>query len=162
MTTHHGLDTDKQVFFYEQEFYPLSNFSSFGILNGDTWFMTSEHLYHWFKFKNHPHIQKEIIDARSAHDAFSIAQKHKHNAVSDWGDIKFKIMFEILWMKTEQHEYVKKKLLETGDRELIENSWRDDVWGWGENKNGNNALGKIWMQIRENIRTIEKLKPNHD
>jgi predicted NAD-dependent protein-ADP-ribosyltransferase YbiA (DUF1768 family) len=45
--------------------------------------------------------------------------------------------------------YVKKKLIESGDKELIENSWRDTYWGWGENRDGENHLGKIWMEIRK-------------
>lgn len=48
-----------------------------------------------------------------------------------------------------QHPYVKKKLQQTGTRQIIENSWRDDFWGWGENKDGQNNLGKLWMQIRD-------------
>jgi hypothetical protein len=29
--TNHKLDNDRQVFFYEQDFYVLSNFSSFSV-----------------------------------------------------------------------------------------------------------------------------------
>ena len=48
MTTHdiqndcHGLDTPQQVFFYEQDFYVLSNFSAFQINWGGETFATSE------------------------------------------------------------------------------------------------------------------------
>jgi predicted NAD-dependent protein-ADP-ribosyltransferase YbiA (DUF1768 family) len=34
---------------------------------------------------------------------------------------------------------------------LIEDSWRDDFWGWGENKDGKNMLGKLWMEVREEV-----------
>lgn len=57
----------------------------------------------------------------------------------------------ILLAKVAQHPYVKKKLLQSGDRELIEDSWRDDFWGWGENKDGANHLGKLWMEVRNEI-----------
>lgn len=35
-----------------------------------------------------------------------------------------------------------------GDRELVEDSWRDDFWGWGPNRDGKNMLGKLWMELR--------------
>jgi predicted NAD-dependent protein-ADP-ribosyltransferase YbiA (DUF1768 family) len=40
----------------------------------------------------------------------------------------------------------------TGDRELIEDSWRDSYWGWGEDHKGRNWLGKLWMEVREELR----------
>ncbi len=61
-------------------------------------------------------------------------------------------MRDILRAKVSQHPYVRKKLLDTGNRELIEDSWRDDFWGIGPDKNGQNILGKLWMQVREEIR----------
>ena len=40
----------------------------------------------------------------------------------------------------------------TGERELIEDSWRDGFWGWGENRDGKNMLGKLWMEVRAELR----------
>jgi len=77
----HGNDTNKQIFFYEHEFYVFSNFSSFA--------------------------------------------------------------------------YVKKKLIESGDKELIEDSWRDSYWGWGPNKDGENHLGKLWMEVRDEFKATD-------
>ena len=146
------LDNDKQVFFYEQEFYVLSNFSAFQIYWKGILFPTSEHVYHWEKFISRPDIQDLILKAKSAHDAFKIAEACKNYRNKNWDDIKVRIMFNILVAKINQHEYVKRKLLQTGDRQLIEDSWRDDFWGWGPNKDGANNLGKLWMRIREEIR----------
>jgi ribA/ribD-fused uncharacterized protein len=162
------LDTPEQVFFYEQDFYVLSNFSSFAIKVDGFNFPTAEHLYHYKKFDylpaNHEErnslikIKDSIAKAQSAHEAFKIAQDHKYFRDANWDEIKFSKMLSILRLKIEQHEYVKKKLLETGDRELIENSWRDDVWGWGENRDGQNALGKLWMLVREELKVLNSLK----
>lgn len=151
---HHKLDTDKVVRFYEQEFYVLSNFSSFRVNYCMEDFDTAEHCYHYQKFDafKHPDILNSIMKARSAHDAFKIAQKNKEFVRADWEDVKFRIMLDILRHKVSQHEYVYRKLLETGDRELIEDSWRDDIYGWGPNKDGLNMLGKLWMQVRAEIR----------
>jgi ribA/ribD-fused uncharacterized protein len=161
------LDTQEQVFFYEQDFYVLSNFSSFAINKDSFNFPTAEHLYHYIKFdylpSNHEErnslikIKDSIAKAKSAHEAFKIAQDHKYFRDPNWDEVKFSKMLSILRLKVEQHEYVKKKLLETGDRELIENSWRDDVWGWGENRDGKNALGKLWMLVREEVKVLNSL-----
>jgi hypothetical protein len=67
--------------------------------------------------------------------------------------VKVDIMRRILRSKVEQHEYVRRKLLATGARELVEDSWRDDFWGWGENRNGQNMLGKLWMEVRDEIQS---------
>ncbi len=60
-------------------------------------------------------------------------------------------MYQIITAKTRQHPYVLKKLLDSGNRELIEDSWRDDYWGWGPNQNGMNVLGRLWMKLRKEI-----------
>lgn len=166
---HHGLDNDRQVLFYEQDFYVLSNFSSFSIMwklserEGLGRFDTSEALYHWLKFsgKAQPFrvpttdqhtIACAIRAAPSAHEAFKVAERHKSHRRRDWDEIKVDVMKMILRAKAGQHEYVRRKLLVTGDRELIENSWRDDFWGWGPNRDGQNMLGKLWMEVRAELR----------
>ena len=148
----HKLDTDKQVFFYEQEYYVLSNFSAFSLYYRGLRFDTSEAAYHWEKFPDDPDIQHCILKTESAHEAFKIAERHKASRRKDWDEVKVGIMKVILQAKANQHEYVRRKLLETGERELIEDSWRDSFWGWGENKDGQNMLGKLWMQIRDELR----------
>ncbi|MER9471023.1 NADAR family protein [Mesorhizobium sp. M0520] len=160
----HKSDTPERVCFYEQDFYVLSNFSSFSIMweksprVGLIRFDTSEAVYHWMKFKpNIPtaeqyHLMEQIRYAPSAHEAFKIAERNKHLRRPDWDDVKVDVMRDILRAKVDQHEYVKRKLLATGDRELVEDSWRDDFWGWGPNRDGKNMLGRLWMEIRAELR----------
>src|SRR5690606_19368234 len=127
-----------QVFFYEQDFYVLSNFSSFMVPRHGILFPTAEHAYHWAKFPTFPHIQDGILQAKSAHDAYQLAAAGKQYRRADWDAVKVEVMRDILWCKVGEHEYVHRKLLATGDREIIENSWRDDFWGWGPQRNGQN------------------------
>lgn len=152
----HGLDTETQVFFYEQDFYVLSNFSAFEVVWSGFTFKTSEHLYHWLRFTlstlEGRAIAAKIKDARSAHEAFKLAQENKYLQVQGWDGMKVNLMRQILREKADQHEYVRRKLLATGDRELIENSWRDDFWGWGPNRDGKNMLGELWMEVRAELR----------
>jgi ribA/ribD-fused uncharacterized protein len=147
----HGLDTDTQIFFYEQDYYIFSNFSAFSLMWKGIRFPTSEAAYHSEKFPHRPELQSAIVTAISAHEAFKIAERNKAVCRLDWNSIKVNIMREILLEKVSQHEYVRRKLLATGDRELIENSWRDDFWGWGPNRDGKNQLGKLWMEIRSEL-----------
>lgn len=150
----HGLDNEKTVHFYEQDFYVLSNFSSFTLNWKGIRFDTAEAAYHWEKFAafgKPAEIRERIRVAASAHEAFQLAQEYKGHRRPDWDDIKVGIMEEILREKVRQHSYVKRKLLATGDRHLVENSWRDDFWGWGPDRNGQNVLGKLWMKIRSDL-----------
>lgn len=163
----HGLDTPERVCFYEQDFYVLSNFSSFSVHWCGLVFPTSEHAYHWDKFRyavegesdNDRHQRASLADsirlATSAHEAFKLAEYWKGLRRPDWDAVKVDHMRSILRLKVNQHEYVRRKLLATGDRELVENSWRDDFWGWGPNRDGKNMLGQLWMEIRAELRARE-------
>ena len=80
----------------------------------------------------------------------------------DWEKVKYGIMEEIVYEKFKQNSGLRKKLLETGDAELVEgNHWHDNVWGnctcWAcvEHK-GANRLGKILMKVREIFQQEEK------
>lgn len=152
------LDTDRQVFFYEQDHYYLSNFSAFIVEIDGKMYPTSEHAYHCYKFPGDPLKQSAIRLASSAHEAFKMAERWRQYRMPDWDNVKADVMLRILRAKVEQHEYVRRKLLETGDRELIENSWRDDVWGWGPNRDGMNLLGNLWMLIRAELRASAPTK----
>lgn len=70
----------------------------------------------------------------------------------DWNKVKDNIMYEICLAKFQQNPELKQKLLETGNKELIEgNMWHDKYWGIYKNQ-GKNKLGKILMKVREEIR----------
>lgn len=154
------LDTAERVRFYEQDFYILSNFSSFAVNVFGRDFATSEHAYHWRKFNETDTVCANAIrHARSAHDAFKLAEQNKDFRRKDWDAVKIEVMREILWAKVTQHEYVKRKLLATGTRELVEDSWRDDFWGWGANRDGKNMLGNLWMEIRDALTARTAAQP---
>lgn len=162
----HGLDTPDRIRFYEHDFYVFSNFSAFRLLWRGRDFDTSEAAYHWERFATGQEgrspffgaqawrIADDIRFAPSAHAAFKLAQDNKTYQRADWNDIKVGVMREIIRAKVNQHEYVRRKLLATGDRELVEDSWRDAFWGWGENRDGQNMLGKIWMEVRAELRAV--------
>ena len=70
----------------------------------------------------------------------------------DWNEVKLGIMEELLRLKLEQNPYVKKKLLQTENYLIVEDSPKDSFWGWGPNRDGENQLGKLWMKLREELK----------
>ena len=75
----------------------------------------------------------------------------------DWNEIRLQIMYEIVKQKFIQNKSLKDKLIATQDAELIEgNYWGDIFWGVCTNKTynniGENHLGKILMQVRDEIK----------
>lgn len=136
--------------FYEHDYYVFSNFSSFQIEMDGKLYPTSEHLYHTYKFTDE-NIKEKVRLAKSAHEAFYVAHEHRASRRADWDDVKASVMKKILIAKVEQHPYVKKKLIASKGIDLVENSWRDDVWGWGEKRDGKNLLGNLWMEVRSEM-----------
>ncbi len=139
-----------QIFFYPKEFYVFDNFTSFQVKWKGILWPTSEHAFQAAKFLDIDQtIFRKIKNAKSAHDAQKIAIQYKDRRNKNWSKIKIEIMKDILRHKVNQHPYILRKLIESGDRIIIEDSWRDDEWGWGKDKDGENKLGKIWMEIRK-------------
>lgn len=69
----------------------------------------------------------------------------------DWEEVKYSIMKEIILSKFSIPE-LRDMLIYTGDKYLEEtNYWNDTYWGVC-NGVGENNLGKILMEVRENLR----------
>jgi ribA/ribD-fused uncharacterized protein len=93
-------------------------------------------------------------------------QKDLGRAITNWDDaawdeVKEKVVEEGSYMKFSQNKKLRDKLLMTGDRELVEASGSDRVWGVGFNAKsalsrradwGTNLLGKCLMKARERIK----------
>lgn len=81
----------------------------------------------------------------------------------DWNDVRETIMRQLVVDKF-GYEDMAARLLETGERELIEgNTWGDTFWGMhfpkrGKHGIGENRLGKILMDVRKEIRVASLLE----
>jgi N-glycosidase YbiA len=74
----------------------------------------------------------------------------------DWESIKIGVMIKFLRQKFAYPE-LKEKLINTGDAELVEGNWWNDIF-WGVcNGVGENHLGKCLMQIRDEIKNGKSL-----
>jgi ribA/ribD-fused uncharacterized protein len=82
--------------------------------------------------------------------------------VHNWEEIKNTVMYTVCKDKFTRNPELASKLLATGDAKLIEgNTWNDRCWGVC-NGVGENRLGKILMQIREELREEHSDEPAKD
>lgn len=81
------------------------------------------------------------------------AKRLGHNVElrSDWEEMKYNVMYQVCKAKFLQNPGLARKLIETGDAELVEgNTWDDEIWGVC-NGVGENNLGKTLMCIRDEL-----------
>lgn len=148
-----GEKMDEVIGFYPREFYPFDNFSSFKVEWNGYLFSSVEEAYQAASFMgSDEELVEKIKKSHSADEAQRIAYANRDKRREDWDDVKISIMEELLRLKIEQNPYVKKKLLQTEDYMIVEDSPKDDFWGWGPNRNGQNNLGKLWMKLREELK----------
>lgn len=87
----------------------------------------------------------------------NIAKRKGRNLIlrRDWETVKDEVMYQCVLDKFSRNTNLKKKLLSTGDAELIEgNTWNDRYWGVCKGV-GKNTLGKILMKVREELKVTE-------
>ena len=143
-------ETDDAIYFYTPVFYALDNFSAHIVEIWGKKFQTSEHAYQWKKFIDlNPEIAERVFAATSPNEVKKIADTHSGEISPKFHNSKVEIMEEVLRAKAAQHEKVRKILKESGNKVIVENSPIDNFWGAGPDGNGENALGKLWMKIRD-------------
>jgi N-glycosidase YbiA len=140
----------KEIKFYEAED-PYGYFSNFALypleLNGKTW-PTSEHYYQAQKVVG-TEWEENIRLCATPLEAFEMTRLPEFPERADWVDVKDAAMYEAVYAKFTQHEDLQKKLLDSGDAVLIEDSPVDYYWGCGSEGTGKNMLGKTLMEIRK-------------
>ena len=140
---------DEVIGFYPREFYPLDNFSSFKVkVNGYLYSSLEEAFQSMLFLPDYKEISEQIKNSYSAHEAQKIMHENI-NKVKYSNKEKLVLMEKLLRLKIEQNPYVLKKLLETKNYTIMEDSPKDNYWGCGINREGENNLGKLWMKLRE-------------
>jgi predicted NAD-dependent protein-ADP-ribosyltransferase YbiA (DUF1768 family) len=61
-------------------------------------------------------------------------------------------MENVLYLKMEQHESVRRLLLDTGQAPLVFSDRTDFWWGDGDDGTGANEMGKMLMRVRDGLR----------
>jgi predicted NAD-dependent protein-ADP-ribosyltransferase YbiA (DUF1768 family) len=75
--------------------------------------------------ESNPKVVNMIFKAKSADEAYKIAQKYKPHNFEDYREDDLKNMESILRAKLKQNPYVMHKLLQTGKKLIIEDSPKD-------------------------------------
>lgn len=138
--------------FYEGPYYMLSNFSAHEVLYMGVTYKTSEHAYQVAKFQDDV-IRSQIANATSAYEAREIGQQTNGRTLNF---DKVAVMKEIMKAKLLQHEDVKAALLSTGNTVIEKNHPRDEFWGTAPDGTGQNVMGKIWMELRDELKIQSK------
>lgn len=118
--------------------------------------LTSEALYQACRFPHLPNVQHLIIAERSPMTAKMVSKPYRDNSRVDWDIIRTRIMRWCLQIKLVQNwDKFSRLLLETGDLPIVEDSRKDAFWGAKPVDEtslvGANALGRLLMQLREQI-----------
>lgn len=153
----HKALAERVILFYSGRGYWLDNFSAFSVEFGGKTYPTAEHAYQALKFD---FIQAEaagraiaeiIRTAPSAHEAKKLGS-HPDVAKfirTDWEQVKLGLMKMVIRAKWQQHKYIQQELAKTKGLLLVEDSPKDSFWGRGPDWMGENHVGIIWMEIRD-------------
>lgn len=128
-------------------------------LNGENIF-TSEHLYQAMRFPFHSDIQREILKPKSPMKAKMIAKEYIQYTRPDWESVNIKIMKWCITMKLiNNFDSFSQILLSTETKNIVEYSTKSSFWG-SKYENGVltgvNALGRLLMELRENLPKIQQ------
>lgn len=133
----------------------LSNFYYCLIRCHDHDWTTAEHLFQGIKTLD-PDVREKIRQTQYPYDARKMGRRVKLRP--GWEKLKLKFMKNVLRMKFTQNPKLHKRLVATGNKELLEgNVWHDNFWGdcicsKCKNMSGKNWLGKLLMEIRKELR----------
>lgn len=128
----------------------FSNFSNHPIAMKNRVWKTSEHYYQSQKFVGTEYEEK-IRLCKTPREAADMGRDRSLPLRSDWEQVKDDVMRETVLAKFTQNPDLKEILLKTGNAVLIEHTEKDNYWGDGGDGSGKNMLGKILMEVREQL-----------
>ena len=137
---------------FRGRWYFLSNFYPVRVYFEGRWYQTAEHAYQAAKTTcktDHDLVAGAATPAIAKRMFRRLRLPQRQN----WEEIKDEVMLEVLRAKFDTPSLAK-QLLETGEQELIEyNPWHDTYWGVCDGV-GENRLGKLLMQVRQELRGL--------
>lgn len=158
-----NLTTDTHVYFWTNW---LSNFKVCKVTDPliRVSFNTTEHAYMWYKayFFGDEDTMKKLERNITPREAKNLGREVANYRDDLWDCVRYGYMVYVNYLKYTQNEDLKKKLLETGEKVLVEASPYDRIWGVGfsadnplilddKNWTGQNLLGKALMDVRQKI-----------
>lgn len=143
-----GYDYDTIIEF-KNEFAFLSNFEEVNIEYNGKVYKSTEAAFQAQKTLDED--ERDRISLMTAGQSKKFGRKV--NLRKDWENVKYQIMLDLTRIKY-QNPVLRKKLLSTGNRYLVEGTWWNDrTWGIDLRTGiGKNWLGEILMKVREEIK----------
>jgi hypothetical protein len=135
----------------------LSNFWPARVVLDGVEYPTVEHAYQAAKTVD-PAERRTIADLPTPGQAKRAGKQVTMRA--DWDEVKIDLMRDLVRQKF-RHPELAGQLLATGEARLIEgNRWGDRFWGQSPVGNGENHLGRILMEVRRELREMERDTPS--
>lgn len=141
------------IYFYsalEVDYGCFSNFSRHGFGIDGIYWKTSEHYFQAQKFVG-TEFEDKVREARSPKDAAGLGRRRDFPLRKDWEGVKDDVMRHAVLKKFQTHAEIREILLNTGDKNIVENAPGDYYWGCGKDGTGKNMLGIILMEVREQL-----------
>ncbi|RQO77758.1 DUF1768 domain-containing protein [Pedobacter sp. KBW01] len=117
--------------------------------------LSAEALYQALRFPDRADIQRNILGYKSPISAKNYARSVMDFNRPDWDRQRFAIMRFCIELKLYQHYDIFSNVLKsTSGYNIVEYTDKDKVWGAvedGEYYVGTNALGRLLMELRENL-----------
>jgi ribA/ribD-fused uncharacterized protein len=136
----------------------LSNMASgYPLQVNEVRILTTEALYQACRFPHLPEVQSMILAESSPMTAKMRSKPYRAQTRPDWDEIRFKVMRWCLRVKLAQNfDEFGRLLLATREKQIVEQSRKDDYWGAklsadGETLVGQNVLGRLLMELRERL-----------
>ncbi len=164
------IPDDGRVLFYSRdraEFEFLSHFYPSPMVIDGVYWPTVEHFY-----QSQKSLDKRYYAAIRACDTANAVKRlasvvepgqydkrswfaaHRKAPRPDWNDIKLDLMRRADVAKYSQNPDLARRLLATGDAEIVEDSKRDTFWGAGRDGTGENWAGRILMEVRASLMAV--------
>jgi ribA/ribD-fused uncharacterized protein len=168
---------DNRILFYKRDreaFGFLSNFHSAPVaIDGEVW-PTVEHYYQAQKSID-PAYRQAIREAVTPGRAKRLGasptaprrqsrqswfRRNKTALRADWQEARLEVMRRAVRAKFLQNRDLAELLLATGTAELLEDSATDSFWGVGPDGRGLNGLGRVLMEVREELAAAREREGN--
>jgi len=93
-----------------------------------------------------------IRQTQTPMEAATLGRDRTRKLRPDWEQVKRQVMWQGVLTKFLTHTDIQAILLDTGDELIVEDSPTDYYWGCGQDKTGQNQLGEILMNVRQEVR----------
>eukprot|EP00731_Ephydatia_muelleri_P002186 Em0001g2186a len=152
----HSKEQSQEIKFYDRKdpYYEFTNFyPCHVVIDGKTW-PSTEHYFQAQKFVGTPYVEA-IRRFPTAREAFQLSRTPQASrwCRGDWERVKEDIMLKALRCKFNDNPELKKKLLATGNKRLIEHTHNDSYWADGGDGSGKNKLGKLLERVRSELQS---------